>query len=90
MSYQILLHPRAARFLNRLDATVRERMKQSLGELKGSPEEKGEPLRQSPYWRLRVGDYRVIYEINEREMKVVVLFIGHRKDVYDDFSRLLE
>ena len=38
---------------------------------------------------MRVGDHRVVYEIDRARNRVIVLFIGHRRDVYDDFSRLL-
>ncbi|MFB6088786.1 MAG: type II toxin-antitoxin system RelE/ParE family toxin, partial [Candidatus Aenigmatarchaeota archaeon] len=43
----------------------------------------------SKFYRLRIGDYRAIYEVDKKKEKVVVLFIGHRKNVYDDFSKLL-
>ena len=33
-------------------------------------------------WRIRIGNYRVIYELNDAEKKVFVLHIGHRRDVY--------
>jgi mRNA interferase RelE/StbE len=46
-------------------------------------------LRHSEFWRLRIGDYRAIYEVDRSKEQIVVLYIGHRKDVYDDFSRLL-
>ena len=35
------------------------------------------------YWRYRVGDYRIIAEINNDEIQIVVIEIGHRKDVYE-------
>jgi mRNA-degrading endonuclease RelE of RelBE toxin-antitoxin system len=35
-----------------------------------------------------VGDYRAIYEIDRDESGVIVLFVGHRKKVYDDFSKI--
>lgn len=35
-----------------------------------------------PAWRIRVVDYRVIYEIHEDALKIVVIAIGHRKEVY--------
>jgi mRNA-degrading endonuclease RelE of RelBE toxin-antitoxin system len=54
-----------------------------------APEEKCERLKGSPLWRMRVGDYRVVYEIGRASKRVIVLFIGHRRDVYDDFSRRL-
>jgi mRNA-degrading endonuclease RelE of RelBE toxin-antitoxin system len=40
------------------------------------------------FWRIRIGDYRAIYEIVENREMVIVLYIGHRNRVYDDFSRL--
>ncbi|MHA1603251.1 MAG: type II toxin-antitoxin system RelE family toxin [Candidatus Freyarchaeota archaeon] len=46
-------------------------------------------LRYSPFWKLRIGNYRVIYEIDEERRRVIILFIGHRRTVYDDFSKLL-
>jgi len=90
VSYRVLLHPRAARFLEKTDTSVRVRLKQSLQELKNSPERKGERLKYSQFWRIRVGDYRAIYEIEDEKKTVIVLFIGHRRDVYDEFSRLLD
>ena len=90
MSYRVLLHPRAARFLEKADASVRDQVKQSLRELENSPERKGERLKHSQFWRTRVGDYRAIYEINDEKETVIILFIGHRRDVYDEFSRLLD
>jgi mRNA interferase RelE/StbE len=89
LTFEVLLHPRAARFLERLDPALRSRIVEHLRELSDSPQQKGERLMQSPFWRLRVGDYRAIYEIHRDGSTVIVLFIGQRRDVYDDFSRLL-
>ncbi|RLI21514.1 hypothetical protein DRO47_03685 [Candidatus Bathyarchaeota archaeon] len=36
-----------------------------------------------------MGDYRAIYTVDREELTVIVLFIGHRREVYDDFTRLL-
>ena len=89
MSFKVLLHPKAARFLEKLDTSHKVRITQSLKELEDSPG-KGEHLKHSPFRRLRIGDYRAIYEIDKEANRVIVLFIGHRKDVYDDFSKLLD
>ena len=89
MTFGVFLHPKAARFLKKADPSLRRKIRENLAELVDSPEEKGERLIHSPFWRLRVGDYRVIYEIDEEHSRVIVLFIGHRRDVYDEFSRLL-
>jgi mRNA interferase RelE/StbE len=61
---------------------------ESLRELERSPEI-GEQLKPSRYWKIRVDDYRVIYEIDGSSNRVIVLFVGHRKNVYDEFSRLI-
>ncbi len=88
MSFAVLLHPKAARSLKRLEESVRARVVRSMRELQRSPD-RGDQLKPSQFWRLRVGDYRVIYEIDRRTNRVTVLYIGHRKNVYDDFSRLV-
>jgi mRNA interferase RelE/StbE len=89
LSFGVFLHPKAARFLKRAEPSVRRRIREDLTGLVESPEEKGERLMHSPFWRIRIGDYRVIYEIDREHSRVIVLFIGHRRDVYDEFSRLL-
>lgn len=89
MSYSVLLHPKAAEFLRKLDEDLKDRIRKALKELKESPEKKGERLQSTRFFRIRIGDYRAIYQIDRNERKVIVLFIGHRRDVYDDFSRLL-
>ncbi|MGD0691683.1 MAG: type II toxin-antitoxin system RelE/ParE family toxin [Acidimicrobiales bacterium] len=40
------------------------------------------PLRGRDGYRLRVGDYRIIYTINDRVLLIVVVTVGHRRDVY--------
>lgn len=89
MTYSFFLHPKAAKELQGLDEPLRSRVKESLMELRTTPIQVGKLLKGSKYWSLRVGDYRVIFQISEDERKVVVLFIGHRSDVYDDLSRAI-
>ena len=89
MTYSVFLHPKAAKELQGLDEPLRSRVKESLMELRTSPKQVGKQLKGSKYWSLRVGDYRVIYQISGENSRVVVLFIGHRSDVYDDFSRAI-
>lgn len=40
-------------------------------------------------YRIRVGDYRVVYQIEDRILHVLVVIVGHRRDVYDKLKRLL-
>jgi mRNA interferase RelE/StbE len=83
------LHPGAAKALRKLDVANRMRIKVALGELTLDPSKAGKPLHPSDFWSLRIGDYRVIYEIDNNQNQVIVLFVGHRKKVYDDFSNIL-
>jgi mRNA interferase RelE/StbE len=83
------LDPRAAKALQKLDEVCKARVKKALGELAGDPYKVGEPLHPSHYWKIKAGDYRAIYEIDREKKQVVVVFVGHRKNVYDDFSKLL-
>ncbi|HLE74516.1 MAG TPA: type II toxin-antitoxin system RelE/ParE family toxin, partial [Candidatus Bathyarchaeia archaeon] len=83
------LHPKAAKALEKLDANTKARIKEALKELAGNPEKVGKQLKLSDFWSLRIGDYRAIYEMDRDKNQVVVTFIGHRKNVYDDFTKML-
>ncbi len=89
MVFAILLHPKAAKELERLEEDLRTRIKERLRELKNNPESIGKALKPSDFWSLRIGDYRAIFEIDRAKKQVIVLFIEHRKKVYDDFSKML-
>ncbi len=89
MVFKVFLHPNAAKELRKIDAENKARIKKALDELRIDPWKAGKPLNPSHFWTVRSGDYRAIYEIDSDQNKVIVLFIGHRKRVYDDFSKLL-
>lgn len=70
-----------------LPPSIRKTVKRAIEErLTVDPVGLGKPLRYSlkGYRRLRVGDYRVIYSVEEAEKRVIVAAIGHRKDIYAD------
>ena len=91
MGYKIALHTKAAEFIKKLDSPtkerIKERIKQKLKELEQQPE-LGKHLKHSKFWSLRIGDYRAIYEINQEQKTCIVLFTGHRKNVYENFDKL--
>ena len=89
MTYYILLHPKAARELEKIEEPTRSRIKGRLTELREKPEELGKRLRYTDFWSLRIGDYRTVYEIKREREQVIVLYVGHRRNVYDDFSRII-
>ena len=85
----MLLHLKAAKELEKIEKPTRLRIIDRLKELCSNPERGGKMLRHSDFWSLRVGDYRAIYEIDMKENRVVVLYVGHRSKIYDDFSKML-
>jgi len=88
VAFTVLLHPKAVKAIQKIDEPMNSRIKEKLRELRDRPERAGKPLKYSDFSSLRIGDYRVIYEINRDKKLVVILFIGHRKKVYDDFSKM--
>jgi len=89
VTFKVLLHPKAAKELQKAENHIRPRIIQSAKQLQENPDRIGKSLKQSDFWSLRVGDYRVIYEIDQNKNQVVILFVGHRSKVYDDFSKML-
>jgi mRNA interferase RelE/StbE len=87
--FDVLWLRSAAKALEKLPKTERTRMKQALREVAVDPYKTGKPLHPSHYWSTRTGDYRAIYTINQHRNQIIVLFIGHRKKVYDDFTKML-
>lgn len=84
MNFKILLSPKSDKFLKKLEESTRKRIKDKLRALSNNPE-LGKPLvgRLAGLWSLRIGDYRSIYQIRKAELLILVLTIGHRKNIYD-------
>jgi mRNA interferase RelE/StbE len=81
--YKIELRPAAARALLKLDPQVARRVQAAIALLAEDPRPPASrPLRGRPAWRVRVGDYRVIYTIEDDVLLIVVVILGHRRDVY--------
>ena len=88
MTFSVLLHPKAADELNKIREPTRSRIRERLKELRIDPEALGKRLRYTDFWSTKIGDYRAIYEIKREWEQVIVLYVGHRRNVYDDFSRI--
>ena len=83
MSYGIFILRRAQKELAQLPGVAYERAKSAIRRLAENPRPRGcRKLSGRDGWRIRVGDYRVIYEIDGTRRIVTVLHIGHRRDVY--------
>src|SRR5437879_13655938 len=82
MPFEIIWSDSAARQLKKLDRTVARRIFDKVGELRETPHRFVRKLANSPYYRLRIGDYRVILDIQETVLRILVLKVGHRKSIY--------
>jgi len=83
MPHKVFLHPSAKRQLDDLPSGARPHIEDALRKLADDPRPHGcRKLAGADSWRVRVGDYRIIYEIDDAEMLVFVGWIGLRKDAY--------
>lgn len=84
MSFVVIYHPDVKSVdIPQLNETLKRRIKKAIEErLKTAPQRYGEPLRKTlkGYWKLQVGDYRIIFKVIETE--VWILGIVHRKNGY--------
>lgn len=81
--YRIDIRPAAARALRKLDPDIRPRIQGAIALLAEDPRPPASrALRGRPGYRLRVGDHRIIYAIDDGVLLIVVVTIGHRRDVY--------
>ncbi len=82
--YRIELRPAVVRALRKLDPPVARRLQAAIALLAEDPRPPASrPLRGRSAWRVRVGDYRVIYTIEDDVLLIVVVTLGHRRDTYD-------
>ena len=85
MTCSVKLSPHAARSYQKLDPSIRPRVQAAIDALQHhlpTGQIKRLKGRLHDYYRLRVGDYRVLYTVNRSEHLVWVDYIQHRKDVY--------
>ncbi len=83
MSYEVLILRRAQKELADLPKADYERIRDAIAALAENLRPAGcKKLVGREGWRMRSGDYRAIYEIDDAQEKVTVLDIGHRRDVY--------
>ena len=82
MVYTIIWSESAARELGKLDRSIAKRVLESVQRLESNPHRSLRRLVGVPYYRLRVGDFRVIVEVVQDRLIILVLKVGHRRSVY--------
>ncbi|MDQ3476848.1 MAG: type II toxin-antitoxin system RelE/ParE family toxin [Actinomycetota bacterium] len=82
--YRIELRSAAVRALRKIDQPVRHRLQGAIALLAQDPRPPAaRALQGRPGLRVRVGDYRIMYTVADDVLLVVVVTLGHRRDVYD-------
>jgi mRNA interferase RelE/StbE len=83
--YSVLLTRPARKDLDRLDRQILNRLAPEIDALASDPRPAGclKVKGEQNLWRIRVGDYRIGYEIDDAAREVTVIRIGHRREFYD-------
>jgi mRNA interferase RelE/StbE len=83
MSYTVQLEKRAQKQLSQIPQPFLDAIDQKILALENDPRPSGcKKLKGKEGWRIRVGDYRVIYKIDDGILLVLVIEIGNRKNIY--------
>ena len=83
MKYTVLIERYAQKQILKLDKKIIPVIKTAIASLADNPRPHGyKKLKGEDAYRIRVGDYRIIYEINDNTIIVTVVSVGHRKDIY--------
>ena len=83
MRYRVILPKSVQKELDRLPDEMLKRVMARLTELEVNPRPPDvKKLKGRSALRIRVGDYRVIYEIHDRELQILVITVGHRREIY--------
>ena len=83
MSYEVRLLPSAIRTLRKLSPEAKRRVQAVIELLAEDPRPPAaKRLTARPEWRVRSGDYRVLYRIEDDVLTVVVVDLGHRREIY--------
>lgn len=84
MTYRVQFSRQAFKELERLNEPFHSNIRQAISHLAQNPRPHGfKKLKGRNGYRIRIGDYRVIYEIFDAELLIDVITFGHRKDIYE-------
>ena len=88
MSYRIEVKKSAAKALKKIPKTDRKRIVDKIDNLAKSPPnpDTTKMTGNNPFHKVRVGDYRIVYEIQDDVLLILIVKIGHRKDIYRNLS----
>ena len=81
--YKVEVRRRAQRALDKLPKADFQAVIQTLKDLAQTPRPRGiEKVKSTGLWRIRQGDYRIVYAINDSEYLITIVRVGHRREIY--------
>jgi len=81
--YKIDVRRRAQRALDKLPKSDFQAVIEAIRDLAQTPRPRGiEKVKTSGLWRIRQGDYRIVYAIDDKERLVTIVRVGHRREIY--------
>ena len=81
--YTVLVTDKVRKIILKLSSNIASRIEKALLELEKDPRPSGcKKLKGRAAYRIRVGDYRIIYDIEDNILRVIVIDLGHRRDIY--------
>jgi len=81
--YEVVLSKKAFKQLKKLEKNIQERIINALERIRIRPESYIIKLVDDPAYKLRVGDYRVLLDIDKDKLLILVIKVGHRKNIYN-------
>jgi len=82
MTYEILFSDKSLKQLKKMERHVQERIIAAMERVRIKPEKYVTKLVGDPGYKLRIGDYRIIMDIDSENLQILILKIGHRKNIY--------
>jgi mRNA interferase RelE/StbE len=82
MAYEVLASRAAQRDLRRLPPETRQRIHDAIRALREDPRGKAQKLAAEDAYRVRVGDYRIVFRVDDEAREVLIARVKHRRDVY--------
>ena len=84
--YTLLIERHAEKGFKKIPKNISNKLIIKIKSLKDNPKPSGcrKITGSENDYRVRIGDYRVIYEIDEKNKQIIILAVGHRKDIYRD------
>lgn len=83
MSYTVEIKKSAEREMDRLPEAIHSRISEKIPALENNPRPVGsQKLQAGEGYRIRVGDYRVLYTVNDQERRVLIYSVAHRREAY--------